>query len=143
MTPDDVAALAEKGKDLTWADLMAYEGQEIGSGRLIWRFPIDDDSCLEAYDGDLRDKPERVLLLTADENGAFRAGPAFLSISFRRMFPTSLSCASRAVTVSSGGAAVEARLYLLYEKTWTEHDWLFADGPRSRLRWKSPKGSRP
>ncbi len=140
MTPDDVAALAEKGKDLTWADLMAYEGQEIGSGRLIWRFPIDDDSCLEAYDGDLRDKPERVLLLTADENGAFRAGPGLSVDLFSQDVSDFLSRArSRAVTVSSGGAAVEARLYLLYEKTWTEHDWLFADGPPLALALEEPE----
>ena len=129
MTLNDVFTLADKGMALTWADLLAFEGKEIGSGQLIWRFPIDDSYCLEAYDGELDGPPERVLLIKADENGEFRAGPGLYIDIFTQDIDAFLSGAqTRSVTVTSGGVTVEPALYLLNETIWTDYGWLVADG---------------
>ena len=129
MTLDDVYTLADKGMSLTWTDLLAFEGEEIGSGQLIWRFPINDTYCLEAYDGELDGPPEHVLLLIADENGEFRAGPGLYIDIFTQDIYAYLSGAhTRSITVTSGGVTVEPSLYLLNETIWTDYGWLVADG---------------
>ncbi|MBR5095223.1 MAG: M56 family metallopeptidase [Oscillospiraceae bacterium] len=129
MTLNDVYALADKGLALTWSDLLAFEGEEIGSGQLIWRFPIDDSYCLEAYDGELDGPPEHVFLLKADENGEFRPGPGLYIDIFTQDIDAFLAGAhTQSVTISSGGATIEPVLYLLNEKIWTDYGWLFADG---------------
>ena len=130
MTLNDVYALADKGMALTWADLLAFEGKEIGSGQLIWRFPINDSYCLEAYDGELDGPPERVLLLIADENGEFRAGPGlYIDILTQDVYAFLSGAHTRSITVTSGGITVEPSLYLLYETIWTNDGWLTADAP--------------
>ncbi len=129
MTLNDVYALSDKGLSLTWADLLAFEGEEIGSGQLIWRFPINDTYCLEAYDGELDGPPEHVLLLIADENGEFRPGPGLYIDIFTQDIYAYLSGAhTRSITVTSGGETIEPSLYLLNEKIWTDYGWLVADG---------------
>ena len=129
MTLNDVYALANKGMALTWTDLLAFEGEEIGSGQLIWRFPINDAYCLEAYDGELDGPPERVLLIQADANGEFRAGPGLYIDIFTEDIDAFLSGAqTRSVIVTSGGETIEPSLYLLNEKIWTDYGWLVADG---------------
>ena len=129
MTLNDVYALADKGLALTWSDLLAFEGEEIGSGQLIWRFPINDTYCLEAYDGELDGPPEHVLLLIADENGEFRPGPGLYIDIFTQDIYAYLSGAhTRSITVTSGGETIEPSLYLLNEKIWTDYGWLVADG---------------
>ena len=129
MTLNDVYALADKGLALTWSDLLAFEGGEIGSGQLIWRFPINDTYCLEAYDGELDGPPEHVLLLIADENGEFRPGPGLYIDIFTQDIYAYLSGAhTRSITVTSGGETIEPSLYLLNEKIWTDYGWLVADG---------------
>ncbi len=129
MTLDDVYALANKGMALTWTDLLAFEGEEIGSGQLIWRFPINDAYCLEAYDGELDGPPERVLLIQADANGEFRAGPGLYIDIFTEDIDAFLSgTQTRSVIITSGGVAVEPSLYLLNETIWTDNGWLVADG---------------
>ena len=129
MTLDDVYALANKGMALTWTDLLAFEGEEIGSGQLIWRFPINDAYCLEAYDGELDGPPERVLLIQADANGEFRAGPGLYIDIFTEDIDAFLSgTQTRSVIITSGGVAVEPSLYLLNETIWTDSGWLVADG---------------
>ena len=129
MTLNDVYALADKGLALTWSDLLAFEGEEIGSGQLIWRFPINDSFCLEAYDGELDGPPERVLLLIADENGEFRPGPGlYIDILTQDVYAYLSGAHTRSITVTSGGVTIEPALFLLYEQMWTESGWLFADG---------------
>lgn len=129
MTLDDVYTLANKGMALTWTDLLAFEGKEIGSGQLIWRFPINDAYCLEAYDGELDGPPERVLLIQADANGEFRAGPGLYIDIFTEDIDAFLSGAqTRSVSITSGGVTVEPSLYLLNETIWTDNGWLVADG---------------
>lgn len=128
MTLDDVYTLANKGMALTWTDLLAFEGKEIGSGQLIWRFPINDSYCLEAYDGELDGPPEHVFLLMADANGEFRAGPGLYIDIFTQDIDAFLSGShTRVVTVSSGGVTIEPSLYPLSEKFWTDNGWLVAD----------------
>ena len=130
MTLDDVYMLANKGMDLTWADLLAFEGKEIGSSQLIWRFPIDDTYCLEAYDGELDGPPEHVLLLIADENGEFRAGPGlYIDILNQDIYAFLSGAHTRSITVTSNGKTKQPSLYLLYEKIWRDNGWLVADGP--------------
>ena len=129
MTLNDVYALSEKGLSLTWADLLAFEGEEIGSGQLIWRFPINDTYCLEAYDGELDGPPEHVLLLIADENGEFRPGPGlYIDILTQDVYAYLSGAHTRSITVTSGGVTVEPSLYLLNETIWTDYGWLVADG---------------
>lgn len=129
MTLNDVYALADKGLALTWSDLLAFEGEEIGSGQLIWRFPINDSFCLEAYDGELDGPPERVLLLIADENGEFRPGPGlYIDILTQDVYAYLSGAHTRSITVTSGGVTVEPSLYLLNETIWTDYGWLVADG---------------
>ena len=129
MTLNDVYALADKGLALTWSDLLAFEGEKIGSGQLIWRFPINDSFCLEAYDGELDGPPERVLLLIADENGEFRPGPGlYIDILTQDVYAYLSGAHTRSITVTSGGVTVEPSLYLLNETIWTDYGWLVADG---------------
>ncbi|MBR6096161.1 MAG: hypothetical protein IKP82_04335 [Oscillospiraceae bacterium] len=129
MTLNDVYALADKGMALIWPDLLAFEGKEIGSGQLIWRFPINDSYCLEAYDGELDGSPERVLLIQADENGEFRAGPGLYIDIFTQDIDAFLSGAqTRSVMITSGGVTIEPSLYLLNEKIWTDNGWIVTDG---------------
>ena len=129
MTLNDVYALADKGLALTWSDLLAFEGEEIGSGQLIWRFPINDTYCLEAYDGELDGPPEHVLLLIADENGEFRPGPGlYIDILTQDVYAYLSGAHTRSITVTSGGVTVEPSLYLLNETIWTDYGWLVADG---------------
>lgn len=82
MTLDDVRTLAQKGEALTWEDLLIYDGEDVGSGLYIYHFPIDDEYCLSVSDGKQTGTPQKVMLLRADENGAFRSGPGF-SIDIR------------------------------------------------------------
>ena len=82
MTLDDVLSLSEKGMALTWEDLRPFEGEDIGSGLYVYRYPIDDAYCLQVSDGKLDGAPIRALLVAADENGIFRAAPG-LSVDIR------------------------------------------------------------
>lgn len=43
MTLDIVTALSLKGNDLTWSDLKGYNYSDVGSGRYIYVFPIDEN----------------------------------------------------------------------------------------------------
>ena len=130
MTLDDVYALADKGKALTWADLLAFEGRGYGSGLLIGRFPINNDYCLEAFGGELDGSPWRVQLLKADENGEFLAGRPGLYIDFfTQDIDTFLSGAqTQSITVTSGGVTIEPYSIMRFSETWTEYGQVAADG---------------
>ena len=82
MTLDDVRTLAQKGEALTWEDLLQYDGEDVGSGQYICHFPIDGQYLLSVSGGKQTGTPQKVMLLRADENGAFRSGPGF-SIDIR------------------------------------------------------------
>ncbi len=129
MTLDDVYALAAKGGTLTWADLRLFEGEDIGSGRYIYRYLIDDSLCLEARGGSLDGSPERVLLLKADENGEFRPAPPFYIDIFAEDIDSFLSDAqTRSVIVTSGGVTIEPYPIARFAEIWTEYGQIVADG---------------
>ena len=49
LTMEAVLELAKKGENLTWKDLQSYNGQDIGSGVCIMRYPIDGVYVLQVY----------------------------------------------------------------------------------------------
>ncbi len=131
MTLDDVRTMAKKGDALTWADLEPYAGDDIGSGVYLYRFPIDEDYCLEVSDGKLSGAPQRVMLIRADESGEFYAvGKRCIDI---RIYDVDafLSMPQEAyLTVTSAGQSIAAMPHLLYERQWNRdaHDWISGDG---------------
>lgn len=130
MTLDDVYVLAAKGSALTWADLLAFEGTQYGSGVRAWRFPINNEYCLKAFDGDLDGSPMWVQLLKADENGEFVAGRPGLYIDiFTQDIDAFLSGAqTRSVIVTSGGVTVEPYPIARFAEYWTELGLMGTDG---------------
>ena len=131
LTLEDVHALASRGEALTWEDLRHFEGEDVGSGLYIYRYPIDDTYCLEARGGSLEGAPMSVLLLHVDEAGGFLPSTGY-SIDIRTddidAFLAAQANKEPFLTVTSGGQSVAAYPILLYERTWTEHGWLYADG---------------
>ena len=131
MTLDDVLALSEKGMALTWEDLLRFEGEDIGSGLFVYRYPIDGTYCLEVRGSAREGAPASALLLHADEAGAFRPSAGY-SLDIRTddvgAFLTAQASKTPYLTVSSGGQSAAAYPVMLYERTWTEHGWLYADG---------------
>ena len=76
MTLADVVELSKLGMELTWEDLKAYKGEEIGSGLYIVKYEIDPEFYLAVGDGKTTGKPMYVSL-NAVSNGAscdFREG---------------------------------------------------------------------
>ena len=69
MTLTDVIELSKLGMDLTWEDLKAYKGEEIGSGLYIVKYEIDPEFYLAVGDGKTTGKPMYVSL-NAVSNGA-------------------------------------------------------------------------
>lgn len=131
LTLEDVHALASRGEALTWEDLRPFEGEDVGSGLYIYRYPIDGTYCLEARGGSLEGAPMSVLLLHVDEAGGFRPSTGY-SIDIRTddidVFLAAQANKEPFLTVTSGGQSVAAYPIMLYERTWTEHGWLYADG---------------
>lgn len=131
MTLDDVRALAQQGEALTWDALLQFEGEDIGSGLYIYRFPIDESYCLQAHGASLEGAPMRVLLLAADEAGQFRPATGY-SIDIRTddidAFLTAQAQKGAFLTVTSGGQSVAAYPVVMYERRWTDYGWLYADG---------------
>ncbi len=140
MTLEDVRTLASKGEALTWEDLLAFEGENHGSGMYIYRFPIDGEYCLEAFDGKLTGAPRNVRLLAADENGVFRDGVG-LSVDIRTEDLDAFLARDRGpyLTVMSGGQAAAAVPHLLYERRWTGSGWLYADGSPAQTLLEQPE----
>lgn len=61
LTLDTVAALSEKGNDLSWADFEQYLHEDVGSGLYIWHFEIDEIFSL-SVGGTLESKPMYIYL---------------------------------------------------------------------------------
>ena len=132
MTIEDVNKLAAKGTALTWDDLLGFEGEDVGSGLYIYRFPIarlEKQFCLEASDAKLSGKPARVRLLAADADGVFHdmydiRDPS-LGISGLPVYKD-----DSMLIVESGGQAVAPYPIFLYGQTWfaEANGWLSADG---------------
>lgn len=61
LTLDAVAALSEKGNDLSWADFEQYLHEDVGSGQYIWHFEIDEIFSL-SIGGTLESKPVYIYL---------------------------------------------------------------------------------
>lgn len=131
MTLEDVRTLAAKGKALTWEDLRPFEGEDVGSGLFVYRYPINDTFILEARGGSLEEAPMSVLLLAADETDSFRPTVGY-SIDIRTedidAFVSAQANKVPFLTVTSNGRSVAAHPVILYERTWTEDGWLEADG---------------
>ncbi len=131
MTLDDVLALSEKGMELTWEDLLQFESEDIGSGLYIYRFPIDENYCLEVSDGKLTGTPMRALLLPADGSGMFSSASG-LGIDIRTEDVTVFLARSRGpyLTVLSGGQSAAAATMMLHERLWSDAlgNWIAGDG---------------
>ena len=69
MTLTDVVELSKLGMKLTWEDLKAYEGQDIGSGLYVVKYDIDPEFYLLVGDGKTTGKP-MYASLNAVSNGA-------------------------------------------------------------------------
>ena len=130
MTLDDVLSLSEKGMALTWEDLRPFEGEDIGSGLYVYRYPIDDAYCLQVSDGKLDGAPIRALLVAADENGIFRAAPG-LSVDIRTEDVSAFLSRPQEpyLTVACGGRSVAAATVPQYDRIWDDgaKDWIYAD----------------
>ncbi len=60
---DDVRALAQKGEGLSWDDLAGFEGEDIGSGLYVMRYPLKENGwTLTAGGGEMEGPPDYVLL---------------------------------------------------------------------------------
>ncbi len=57
MTLPDVIALSKLGMDLTWEDLVGFEGRDIGSGLFVIIYEIDPEFYLLVGDGKTTGKP--------------------------------------------------------------------------------------
>ena len=131
MTLDDVLELSARGEALTWEALLQFEGEDVGSGLYIYRFPINEDYCLEASDGKLSGTPTRVLLVAAADDGTFSASPG-RCVDIRTEDVAAFLARPRGpfLTVTSAGQSAAAAVHVLHERFWADdlHSWISGDG---------------
>ena len=143
MTLDDVRALAQKGEALTWEDLLVFEGEDIGSGMYIYRFPINANYCLEASDGKLTGTPPSVMLVAADGDGTFRPAPGlWIDIRTDDVDAFLSRPPGPYLTVTSGGRTAAAVSHMLHERIWAAdaHAWICGDGTPIQELLERPEG---
>ena len=132
MTFEDVRSLSEKGTALTWDDLLQFEGEDVGSGLFIYRFPVGDSGQqrVEATGGSLTAKPTRVRFQTMAPDGSFLDG-----FDIRDGFYATNPATDAMLLVESGGTVVAPYPLFLNSRTWdpAEHGWLAADGVPTEL----------
>lgn len=75
LTLDDVAALAEKGDVLSWADFEQYLHEDVGSGLYIWHFEIDEIFSLSVGGGSLESNPMYIYLQAYDRAALHQSKP--------------------------------------------------------------------
>ena len=51
MTVDDIEQLAEKGEALEWSDFAPYKGEDIGSGLIVFKYPVEGRMFIQEGDG--------------------------------------------------------------------------------------------
>lgn len=75
LTLDTVAALSEKGNDLSWADFEQYLHEDVGSGLYIWHFEIDEIFSLSVGGGSLESSPMYIYLQAYDRAALHQSKP--------------------------------------------------------------------
>jgi hypothetical protein len=70
MTLEDVIELSKLGMELTWDDLKAYKGTDIGSGLYVVKFDIDQEFYLLVGDGKTNGKPMYATLNTRNSGAS-------------------------------------------------------------------------
>lgn len=75
LTLDDVAALAEKGDALSWADFEQYLHEDVGSDQYIWNFEIDEIFSLSVGGGSLDSNPMYTYLQAYDRTALLQSKP--------------------------------------------------------------------
>ncbi len=71
LTMDKVLELAQKGAELSWADLEGYAHTDVGSGLFCLHFPIDDQFALLMGGADLDSPPMYVRLMSAQDQSLY------------------------------------------------------------------------
>ncbi len=74
------ALVKEKGKDLTWSDFEPFEGNDVGSGLYIMKYPIDAAFTL-VVGGTPTEKPWYIRLVCSADNSIFSISDNFYSAS--------------------------------------------------------------
>lgn len=75
LTLDTVAALSEKGNDLSWADFEQYLHEDVGSDLYIWHFEIDEIFSLSIGGGSLESSPMYIYLQAYDRAALHQSKP--------------------------------------------------------------------
>lgn len=75
LTLDTVAALSEKGNDLSWADFEQYLHEDVGSDLYIWHFEIDEIFSLSVGGGSLESSPMYIYLQAYDRAALHQSKP--------------------------------------------------------------------
>jgi hypothetical protein len=70
MTLADVIELSELGMELTWDDLKAYKGTDIGSGLYVVQYDIDPEFYLLVGDGKTNGKPMYATLVARNRGAS-------------------------------------------------------------------------
>ena len=132
MSFEDVRSLSEKGTALTWDDLLRFEGEDVGSGLFIYRFPVGDSGQqrVEASGGSLTAKPTRVRFQSMAPDGSFLDG-----FDIRDGFYSANPANDAMLLVESGGTLVAPYPLFLNAQTWDPEarGWLAADGDPTEL----------